>query len=126
MPTPATAPPPPPTSVWRAPAHGSAHSWRAWSPSKRQPGRGAPRWGGSEFAGAGDVLPLALEEVLAAWARNPPEFETRARRLDDTLTALGAELAQATGEERDETAIARWAEVEAFWAAIRAAIGEDP
>ena len=87
---------------------------------------GAPRWGGSEFAGAGDVLPLALEEVLAAWARNPPEFETRARRLDDTLAALGVELAQASGEERDEMAIARWAEVEAFWAAIRAAIGEDP
>ncbi len=86
---------------------------------------GARRWAGSEFAGAGDELPLALEEVLAAWARDPEEFETRARRLEDTLAALGAELAEATDGKRDDTAIARWAEIKTFWAAIRAAIGED-
>ena len=85
---------------------------------------GAQRWAGSEFAGPGDELPLALEEVLAAWARDPDEFETRTGRLEDTLTALGAELAQVPDEERDEAAIARWTEIEQFWAAIRAAICE--
>ncbi len=85
---------------------------------------GARRWAGSEFAGAGDELPLALEEVLAAWARDPDEFEARARRLEETLTALGAELAQVPVGERDEAALARWVEIETFWAGIRAAIGE--
>ena len=86
---------------------------------------GARRWAGSEFAGAGDELPLALEEVLAAWARDPDQFETRALRLEATLAALGAEFAQASDGDRDEAAIARWTEIERLWAAIRAAIGED-
>lgn len=86
---------------------------------------GGKRWEGSEFAGAKDEVPLALEEVLAAWARDPDEFETRARRLEDTLKALGAELAQAPADERDEAAIAQWVQIETFWDAIRSAIGPD-
>lgn len=85
---------------------------------------GAQRWAGSEFAGAGEELPLALEEVLAAWARDPDEFETRAGRLEETLAALGTELAQLPNEEQDNAAIARWTEIEQFWAAIRVAIRE--
>jgi len=85
---------------------------------------GHRRWAGSGFAGSGDALPLAIEEVLAAWARNPSEFETRAERLEDTLKALGAELAQASEDERDAAAIAQWAQIEQLWTAIRCAIGE--
>lgn len=82
---------------------------------------GAQRWQGSEFAGAVDGVPLAFEEVLAAWARDPDAFEERAGRLEGTLAALAAELASAQPENRDEAAIARWGEVVDFWAAIRAA-----
>lgn len=86
---------------------------------------GARQWAGSQFAGADDELPLALEEVLAAWARDPEEFEARARQVEQTLAALSAELSQATDEERDEAALARWREIENFWRAIRDAIGEN-
>jgi hypothetical protein len=86
---------------------------------------GSRRWAGSEFAGAADELPLALEEVLSAWARNPVEFETRARGLEVTLAALGEELASAPVYERDEVAIRRWSDVRDFWSSIRLAIGND-
>jgi hypothetical protein len=92
-------------------------------PAERTTWTGAARWKGSENAGPDDVLPLALEEVLAAWARNPDEFERRARRLEGTLAALGEELAQTPDGERDEAALASWSEIEGFWSAIRQAIG---
>jgi hypothetical protein len=85
---------------------------------------GHRRWAGSGFAGSGDALPLAIEEVLAAWARNPKEFETRAELLEDTLKALSAELAQAPEDEQDAAAISQWSQVEQLWTAIRTAIGE--
>lgn len=85
---------------------------------------GHRRWAGSGFAGSGDTLPLAIEEVLAAWARNPKEFEVRAEHLEDTLRALGVELAQAPEDERDAAAIAQWGQIEQLWTAIRSAIGE--
>lgn len=85
---------------------------------------GSRRWAGSEFAGAADELPLALEEVLSAWARNPDDFETRARGLEVTLAALGEELAAAPVGERDEVAIRRWSDVRDFWSSIRLAIGD--
>lgn len=84
---------------------------------------GARRWGGSQFAVASDELPLALEEVLSAWARDPGEFEAKVPRLEETLTALSEELRQVTEEERDEEAINRWAEIQTFWETIRDAIG---
>jgi hypothetical protein len=61
---------------------------------------------------------------LAAWARNPKEFEVRAEHLEDTLRALGVELAQAPEDERDAAAIAQWGQIEQLWTAIRSAIGE--
>jgi hypothetical protein len=85
---------------------------------------GHRRWAGSGFAGSDDDLPLAIEEVLAAWARNPNEFETRAERLEDTLKALGRELAQVPENEQDAAAIAQWSQIEQLWTAIRSAIGE--
>lgn len=84
---------------------------------------GARRWAGSEHAGAAEPLPLALEEVLAAWARNPDQFEARARELDATLTALGEELRQGGDEGADAEAVARWQQVERFWGVIRQTIG---
>ncbi len=84
---------------------------------------GAARWPGSEFAGAVDEVPLALEEILAAWARDPDVFENRARDLEGTLAALVSELVSLPEDERDDGAVARWGEVVEFWAAIRAATG---
>jgi hypothetical protein len=87
---------------------------------------GARRWAGSEYAGAGDGLPLAMEEVLAAWAKDPEEFERRARRLEDVLAALETELAQTPEEERDAAATAQWTQIRTFWSQIRAEIGDAP
>jgi hypothetical protein len=80
---------------------------------------GTRRWGGSEFAGSEDELPLCLEEILGAWARDPDEFEGRANRVEETLAAISAELAEEPKDGGDAGAIARWAEIERFWVAIR-------
>jgi hypothetical protein len=93
-------------------------------PSEPNTWTGARRWAGSEHNGAGELLPLALEEVLAAWARNPDEFEACARGLDSMLTALGEEMRQSGTEEPDVEAIARWQEIERFWGVIRQTIGD--
>ncbi|TGS92715.1 hypothetical protein EN814_24045 [Mesorhizobium sp. M2D.F.Ca.ET.171.01.1.1] len=84
---------------------------------------GARRWVGSEHAGAVESLPLTLEEVLAAWARNPSQFEARALGLGATLAALGDELGKTAEQGSDVEAIARWQEVERFWDVIRKAVG---
>jgi hypothetical protein len=84
---------------------------------------GARRWTGSEHAGQPPTLPLALEEVLAAWARNPNQFEARARALDAMLTMLGEELRQTDEEGPSVEIVARWWEVERFWDTIRQTIG---
>lgn len=84
---------------------------------------GHKRWAGSGFVGSGDALPLAIEEVLAAWARNPREFEARTERVEETLKALRAELAQIPDDERDDAAVEQWTQIELLWTAIRSAIG---
>ena len=84
---------------------------------------GARRWSGSEHGGSLEALPLALEEVLAAWARNPDQFEARAEGLGGTLAALGEELRQADEETNDSEAMKRWQDVERFWNIIRQTIG---
>ena len=83
---------------------------------------GTPRWAGSEYAGSADPLPLALEEVLGAWARDPQQFEQRAIELETTVVALGKELSQADTD--NAAAAAEWTQVEAFWQQIRDAIPE--
>ncbi|WP_166295492.1 phospholipase D family protein [Bradyrhizobium sp. 2S1] len=84
---------------------------------------GARRWVGSEHNRAAETLPLALEEVLAAWARNPDKFEARARELETTLKALREELRQGGEDGPDAEAVAQWQEVVHFWGVIREAIG---
>jgi len=84
---------------------------------------GSPRWSGSEYAGSVDPLPLALEEILGAWARNPAEFERRVVDLSSTVSALGEELNRSDEAEGAPSA-AEWTKVESFWRQIRKAIPE--
>jgi hypothetical protein len=73
--------------------------------------------------GAQQILPLALEEVLSAWARNPDDFEARVGPIDAMLSALGEQLPKEdTPEARD--ALAEWRRVEAFWRTIRDSLVE--
>jgi hypothetical protein len=84
---------------------------------------GARRWSGSEHGGSPETLPLALEEVLAAWARNPDLFEARAGGLGETLAALGEELGQADEDTDASEAMERWRDGERFWNIIHRTIG---
>jgi hypothetical protein len=84
---------------------------------------GSPRWAGSEHAGSVDPLPLALEEILGAWARNPAEFERRVVDITSTVRALGEELNRSDDAEGASSA-AEWTKVEAFWRQVRKAIPE--
>ncbi|HBO43052.1 MAG TPA: hypothetical protein DD670_03780 [Planctomycetaceae bacterium] len=86
---------------------------------------GAHRWSSSGHPDSGTALPLTLEEILAAWARNPDQFEMRARGLEDMLNALGEEIGRAEEDEPDPEALAQWLEVEAFWRTIIETIGPD-
>ena len=67
-------------------------------------------------------MPLALEEVLSAWARNPTEFESRAQGLQATVQDVGHELRHADQSSADQHTTAEWEQVEAFWREIDRAI----
>ncbi|HZG31860.1 MAG TPA: phospholipase D family protein, partial [Sphingopyxis sp.] len=66
--------------------------------------------------------PLALEEILAAWARDPDAFEAKVEPIDRLLSALAAQISE---EEiaSDPDAAADWARIENFWRVLRASIG---
>jgi hypothetical protein len=89
------------------------------TPAESMTWTGAQRWTGSDHAGAHATLPLALEEVLRAWARNPDEFERRVAGLQPTLAALAEELATSAADGQDAALIDEWQQVRTFFETIR-------
>lgn len=85
---------------------------------------GADRRGGAPGAGdgPGGLATFALEEVLAAWARNPGQFEARAAATSDVLDGFASDLAERDDEE-SEDARRQLEEIEAFWSAVRGCLG---
>jgi hypothetical protein len=80
---------------------------------------GAARGGGPPAESAGPALAsFALEEVLAAWARNPGVFEARVRELSDLMTAFRAEM-EAADSDVGREALRELAAIEPFWNAVR-------
>lgn len=77
------------------------------------PGR---TWGVGD--GSFDAGRFALEEVLGAWARNPEQFETRAKAISTVLDGFRLDLAN---REDEESLVARrqLEEVESFWYSVR-------
>jgi hypothetical protein len=73
--------------------------------------------------GAVEILPLALEEVLSAWARDPDDFERRVEPIDTMLCALGQQLPEEDSPEARE-ALADWRRIEAFWRTIKNSLGK--
>jgi len=73
--------------------------------------------------GAVEVLPLALEEVLSAWARDPDDFERRVEPIDTMLGALGRQLPEGDTPEAQE-ALGDWRRIEAFWRTVKDSLGE--
>ena len=90
-----------------------AQSWSSFEGRRMATGDG----------GAVEVLPLALEEVLSAWARDPDEFERRVEPIDTMLSALGQKLPEGDTPEARE-ALADWRRIEAFWRTIKDSLGE--
>jgi hypothetical protein len=65
---------------------------------------------------------FALEEVLAAWARNPAQFEEKALAISSVLDGFRADLNDQPDDEAKD-ALLRLDELEAFWGAVRECLG---
>ena len=83
---------------------------------------GADMPGGSWGDGRFVVGRFALEEVLGAWARNPMQFEERAKAISAVLDGFKLDLAD---REDEEGLVARrqLGEVETFWSSVRICLG---
>lgn len=86
----------------------------------------AKTWTGADKPGSswglGDsalgIRDFALEEVLSAWARNPEQFEERARSISEVLDGFRLDLTELKDENGLE-ALRQLGEVDSFWSSVR-------
>ncbi|WP_167514469.1 hypothetical protein [Mesorhizobium intechi] len=93
------------------------------TPTESTTWAGADKNGASWGVGDGPfgIGRFALEEVLAAWARNPSQFEERATAISEVLDGFRLDLSEREDEEGVE-ALRQLDEVESFWSSVRACL----